>query len=60
MPALLSVNSDLDNAAQDRVLTLREATLLVNNADGAIAALGRNLAPGEVDDILDLIIGDTR
>lgn len=60
MLALLSVNSDSDNTTQDRVLTLLEATLLVNNADDANAALGCNLAPGEVDKHLYLSLGETR
>jgi len=47
MLALMSVNSDLDNTTQDAVLTLREATLLVNSGGNPMAALGRGLTPGE-------------
>ncbi len=45
MLAVLSVNSDLDNTVPDAVLTIREATLLVNNAGDDMAALGRSLTP---------------
>jgi hypothetical protein len=50
-PAVLTVNSLLDNTTADAVLTLREAILLVNNGGSARAALGRALTAGESSQI---------
>src|SRR5260221_2992322 len=46
-PATLIVNSLFDNTTSDNVLTLREATLLVNEGGNASSALGRSLTAGE-------------
>lgn len=47
VPATLVVNTANDNTTDDAVLTLREAVLLVN-AGGDAAALGRALSAGEI------------
>ena len=51
MLAALTVNSAQDNTTSDTDLTLREGTLLVNNAGDANAALGRALTADELSQI---------
>ena len=45
--AAITVNTTIDNTADDAFLTLREAILLVNNNGNASAALGRSLSSAE-------------
>ncbi|QDS98162.1 choice-of-anchor Q domain-containing protein [Adhaeretor mobilis] len=51
MLAVLDVNSMADNITSDTELTIRESTLLINNAGDSNAALGRALTAGELAQI---------
>lgn len=51
VPAVLTVNTNLDNTDADGLLSLREAVALVNESGDAMAALGRDLDSGELGQV---------